>query len=236
MVEVVFISVVYIIVYFIIFTLGGLRKGDTILMQNVGGGLGLAVLDIALHEGATVIGTASARKHPMLMERGLHHAIDYTKDDYVQKVKEITNGKGVDVVIDSLGPAYWRNEYKLLRIGGRLVMTGVSQLSEGTGMFGRFFALLKFAWQLPWFGVIGLMNENKAVAGCNMGRAFSLVEDKGPKMMQYIVDGINEGWIKPHVDSEWPMEKVVEAQNQLEFRKNFGKVVMVTPRALSKSK
>jgi NADPH:quinone reductase-like Zn-dependent oxidoreductase len=230
MVEAAAIPVVYLTAYFGLITIAGMKKGETLLIQNVGGGLGLAALDLALHAGVTVIGTASARKHDMLMQRGLHHVIDYTKEDFFKKVMEITGGKGVDVILDPMGPGHWQQDYKLLALGGRLVMCGVSQLTEGTNWFSKILGLIKFGWQLPWYNPIKLMNDNKSVSGINLGRAFGLVDTIGPQIFAELTRGVEEGWIKPRVDSEWPMDKIKEAHARLEQRQNMGKVVIVTGR------
>src|SRR5438552_13676950 len=73
----------YLTAWALLVTMGGLKKEEAVLIHNAGGGVGLAALDIAKHIGATTYGTASAAKHEFLKERGLDHAIDYRKQDWL---------------------------------------------------------------------------------------------------------------------------------------------------------
>jgi len=83
--------------------MGGLQKDEAVLIHNAGGGVGLAALDIAKHIGAKTYGTASSGKHEFLKERGLDHAIDYRKQDWLPVLLELTGNRGVELVIDPLG-------------------------------------------------------------------------------------------------------------------------------------
>ena len=76
-------------------------------------------------------GTASAAKHDALRAEGCAHPIDYHATDYAAEVRRLTDGEGVDVVLDPLGGADWRKGLKLLRPGGRLVAYGFANLASG---------------------------------------------------------------------------------------------------------
>ena len=88
------IPVNYLTAYQLICVMGGLKKGESVLIHNAGGGVGLAALDISLHLEATTYGTSSAGKHSFLMERGLNHHIDYRNQDFLASVMSLTDGKG----------------------------------------------------------------------------------------------------------------------------------------------
>jgi NADPH:quinone reductase-like Zn-dependent oxidoreductase len=215
----------YLTAYQLIFVMGGLQKGESVLIHNAGGGVGLAALDISLHLGATTYGTSSVEKHSFLMERGLNHPIDYRNQDFLSSIMSLTDGKGVEMVIDPIGGKNWKKSYRALRSTGRLGMFGVSTVTEST--MGRLFQFIKLIAQMPWYNPLGLMNANKSVFGVNLGHMWNEA-DKISGWMQKILKGVEEGWVRPHVDRTFPFEQVGEAHAYIEARKNIGKIVLVT--------
>src|ERR1700742_3747918 len=97
------VPVTYLTAYGLLVAMGGLRRGEAVLIQNAGGGVGLAALDIAKHIGATTFGTASKGKHEFLKARGLDHPIDYREQDWLPVLMSLTDNRGVELVIDPLG-------------------------------------------------------------------------------------------------------------------------------------
>jgi NADPH2:quinone reductase len=101
--------------------------GTTLLIHAAAGGVGLIVCQWARHLGATVIGTAgSSEKAELAKAHGCHHPIVYTQEDFAARVKEITGGKGVDVVYDSVGQATFMKSLDCLRPMGMMVSFGQS--------------------------------------------------------------------------------------------------------------
>ncbi|NUO83816.1 zinc-binding dehydrogenase, partial [candidate division KSB1 bacterium] len=94
------VPVTYLTAYQQLVVMGSLRAGESVLIHNAGGGVGLAALDIAKHLGAITYGTASASKHAFLRERGLDFVIDYRTQDWLKILRELTNGRGVELVLD----------------------------------------------------------------------------------------------------------------------------------------
>lgn len=123
------IPVNYLTAYQLLSVMGGLRKEESVLIHNAGGGVGLAALDIAKHIGATTYGTASAHKHDFLKQRGLDHAIDYRQKDWAEEIKELTQGRGVELIIDPFGGRHLKKSYRALRKTGRLGAFGISVVS-----------------------------------------------------------------------------------------------------------
>src|SRR5215213_9970539 len=111
--------------------MGGLQKGERVLIQAAAGGVGIAATQVARGVGAEIFGTASASKHEAIREQGVDHAIDYRTQDFESEVRRITNGEGVDVVMDAIGPKSFRKDYRLLRPGGRMIMFGLSEVQTG---------------------------------------------------------------------------------------------------------
>jgi NADPH:quinone reductase-like Zn-dependent oxidoreductase len=218
------IPVNYLTAYALLVVMGSLHPGESVLIHNAGGGVGLAAIDIAQKIGATTYGTASPGKHEFLRERGLDHTIDYRNQDWLPILKELTDGRGVDLVVDPIGGSHWKKSYAALRHTGRLGMFGVSTASAN-GLKGKL-KMIKAAVQMPRFHPIGLLNKNRGVFGLNLGHMWHEPE-KVAMWMKVILEGVNEGWVRPHVDKTFPFAQAGEAHSYMEARKNVGKVVLV---------
>lgn len=217
--------VTYFTAWQLLVVVGSLSEDETVLIHNAGGGVGLAAIDIGRHIGARMIGTASQGKHEFLTERGLHEAIDYRSEDWLREVMRLTDGKGVELVIDPMGGRHLKKSYKALRSTGRLGMFGISSSTESR-LPGPL-KLLGMAAGLPLFNPVSLMNTNRAVFGVNLGHMWREV-DKIRLWADILVKGVAEGWVRPHVDAVFPLDKAGEAQAYVEARRNTGKVVLET--------
>jgi NADPH:quinone reductase-like Zn-dependent oxidoreductase len=218
------IPVNYLTAYVLLVVMGSLHEGESILIHNAGGGVGLAALDIAKKIGAVTYGTASQGKHKFLTERGLDHPIDYRKQDWQPQLMQLTNGRGVDLIIDPIGGAHFKKSYDALRHTGRLGMFGVSS-GSANGLSGKL-KMLKAAIQMPRFHPLGLLNKNRGVFGLNLGHMWHEPE-KVALWMRDILRGVDEEWINPHVDEIFSFDDVGKAHRRLEERKNIGKVVLI---------
>lgn len=220
------IPIVYLTAYQLLVVMGGLKAGETVLIHNAGGAVGLAALDIAIHLKANAIGTASASKHSFLKQRGLGHAVDYRSQDWMATVMELTENRGVELVIDPIGGAHFRKSYRVLRSTGRLGMFGISSASEGK--LPAKLNLLKLLIQLPFFHPLGLMNSNKGVFGVNLGHLWN-EQQKVKRWADEILNGVRAGWVRPHVDSVFTLKDAPRAHTYIEQRKNIGKVILSMP-------
>ena len=214
----------YLTAWALLVVMGGLRKDESVLIHNAGGGVGLAALDIAKHIGAKTYGTASPGKHEFLRERGLDHPIDYRNQDWLPELKKLTNGRGVELVIDPIGGDHWKKSFAALRHTGRLGMFGVS-VASANGLAGKL-KMVKAALQMPRFNPIALINKNRGAFGLNLGHMWHEPE-KVEEWVEAIVRGIEDGWIKPHVDKAFPFAQAADAHTYMESRKNIGKVVLI---------
>ena len=218
------IPVNYLTAWQLLVVMGALKPDETVLIHNAGSGVGLAAIDIARHIGATILGTASAGKHGFLKLRGLHEAIDYTAVDWTREVARLTDGRGVELITDPLGGAEWKKSYGALRHTGRLGMFGASTATESR-LPGPL-KLLSVGLRMPWFNPVGLMNLNRAVFGVNLGHLWH----EAPKIqtwMNAVLEGVRDGWVRPHVDKTFPLAGAHEAHAYIEARKSTGKVVLV---------
>lgn len=219
------IPVGYLTSWQLLVVMGALKPGETVLIHNAGGGVGLAAIDIARHIGATIYGTASAAKHAFLLERGVDEAIDYRTTDWSVEVDRLTAGKGVSLIIDAFGGAHWKKSYRALRATGRLGMFGVSA-ATASKLPGPL-RLAKVAVGMPIFHPVPLMNTNRSVFGVNLGHMWHEA-DMTADWMRVLLDGVTEGWVRPHVDRSFPLEDAGAAHAYIEERRNIGKVVLTT--------
>jgi len=219
------VPVSYLTAWQLLVVMGSLQPGQTVLIHNAGGGVGLAAIDVARHVGATIYGTASAAKHAFLAERGVHETIDYRATDWSVEVDRLTEGRGVSLIIDPFGGTHWKKSYRALRSTGRLGMFGVSA-ATASKLPGPL-RLGKVALGMPIFHPVALMNGNRAVFGVNLGHMWHET-DMTADWMRVVLDGVAEGWVRPHVDRSFPLENAGEAHTYIEERRNTGKVVLTT--------
>jgi NADPH:quinone reductase-like Zn-dependent oxidoreductase len=209
--------------------MGGVRAGDRVLIHSAGGGVGTAATQVAKARGAEVFGTASASKHDAIRANGVDHAIDYRSTDFEDEVRRITGGDGVDVIIDALGPASFRKDYRLLRPGGRLVMYGLADVQTGdtrnVPAVLRNLVRMPFA-TVPWWKSLSMMNENKGVFGLNMLHWWDQEGDL-ERVTEPLAAALEAGELEPVVAEAFPFDRAGDAHRFLQDRRNIGKVVLV---------
>ncbi len=213
----------YITAWVLLVVMGSLRRDQTVLIQNAGGGVGLAALDIARHLGATAIGTSSPGKHAFLLSRGLDHAIDYRQPDWARQVDSLTRGRGVDLIIDPMGPGSWKQSLNLLAPAGRLGMFGIAEAAR-PGLVGKL-RLLRGMLGAPVFHPARLIRGNRGVFGCNIHQMYQARRQLN-SWLGAILNGVAEGWVRPHVDRCFPLGQASDAHAWIEGRNNTGKVVL----------
>jgi NADPH:quinone reductase-like Zn-dependent oxidoreductase len=204
---------------------GHVRANERVLIHMAAGGVGLAALDLCKRvPGVTIFGTASAKKHDSLRARGLDHPIDLRTHDFEAEVHRLTDGRGVHVILDPMGGKNWRKNYRSLAPLGRLLLFGLANATQpGKRNLARVFSQIV---QSPLWSPMGLMNDNRAVMGLNLGRLFDETEliEGGLDALRKLVD---EGAVTPTVDSVFPFARAAEAHRRMESRQNVGKVVLV---------
>src|SRR3954471_20565109 len=150
-----------------LYRMAALAPGETVLVHNAGGGVGIAATQLARLRRATVIGTASAFKHDALRTFGVDHAIDYRHANVQDEVNRITHGRGADVILDPIGVRSFTASYRMLAPLGRLVIFGLSAAATGE----RRNAWRAFqAWRnTASFKPLSLINRNYGVFGLHIG-------------------------------------------------------------------
>jgi NADPH:quinone reductase-like Zn-dependent oxidoreductase len=214
--------------YAALVVMGSLREGNRVLVHAAGGGVGISATQIARNAGGEIFGTASPAKHDAIRAQGVAHAIDYRSQDFEVEVMRITNGEGVDLVIDALGPTSFRKDYRLLRPGGRLVMYGLSENSkEGKRSIPltlKSLAAMPTA-TMPWWKSLLAINENKGVFGLNMLKWWDR-EGSLDRLTEPLMADLEAGRLEPVVAESFPFERAGEAHMFIAERRNVGKVVL----------
>jgi synaptic vesicle membrane protein VAT-1 len=216
---------VYVTAYHMLFRVTQLRPGVRVLIHMAAGGVGLAAIQLCRTvPGVVVFGTASASKHAFLRKQGYDHTIDYRSTDYATEVRRLSDGQGVDIVLDALGGADWKKGYDLLDPSGMLIAYGFANISRGEKR--NVFHVAKSYFEIPRFSPLTLMNQNRAVAGVNLGHLWDKV-DMLTAEMDSLLTLYREGKIKPTIDKVFKFSEVAEAHRRMHARKNVGKVVLV---------
>ncbi|XP_065342957.1 synaptic vesicle membrane protein VAT-1 homolog-like [Cloeon dipterum] len=210
--------------YMLLFQVAGLSEGQSVLLHSAGGGIGLAIAQLArTKENVTLIGVASKSKHEAikdhfdhLLERGC---------DYVSEVRKISPD-GVDLVLDCLCLEDCNRGYSLLKPMGKYVLYGSSNVV--TGETKSFFSVARSWWQVDKVSPIKLFDENKTIAGFNLRHL--LRTPAGAERARAAMEKVMELWknkvIKPIIDSSWALEDVPEAMQVMHDRKNIGKLIL----------
>jgi NADPH2:quinone reductase len=187
-----------------------LKKGDTALVHAAAGGVGLLLVQAAKMVGARVIGTVSTEtKAELARQAGADEIILYTQSDFLAEVKTLTDGRGVNVVYDSVGATTFEKSLDCLRPRGYLVLFGQSSGPVAPFDPGKL------------AGKGSLFLTRPSLAHYTLDRA-ELLERSGD-----LFSWIQSGKLKPRIEKVIPMKDAAEAQRQLEGRKTTGKIVLI---------
>jgi NADPH:quinone reductase-like Zn-dependent oxidoreductase len=218
------IPVNYLTAYHILFRVATVRPGERVLIHMAAGGLGTAALQLCRTiDGVETFGTASAKKHAALREEGCAHPIDYHSTDYAREVRRLTDGEGVDVVLDPLGGADSRKGLKLLRPGGRLVTYGFANLASGKRR--NPVRVLRQLAAMPRLTPLYLMNANKTAAGVHIGRLVNRMDLLAGELTEVLALWA-AGTIAPRIDATYPFAQAADAQRRMIAHGNTGKIVL----------
>ena len=195
--------------YECLFTAGNLVAGQTVLVHAGGGGVGMAAIQLAKHAGATVLSTASSdEKLERLEALGMDHGINYAKESFVARTNELTESRGVDLVIDSIGGQNLVDGVAVLAYRGTLVSVGVASRA-GSAVEA----------QLLWPG-------NNTLRGVSLAGAILPEYTRVHPMIADMLERVASGELHVEIDRSFPLEEAAEAHRYLESRKAFGRVVL----------
>jgi len=214
--------VTYLTAHHMLHHLGGLKPGHTVLVHGGAGGVGTAALQLCRWAGSgQVWATASAPKRGVVEALG-GTFIDRHAEDFVAIVKQATNGRGVDHVLDPIGGTHLERSLSCVAEGGRLYAYGLSQVAP-SGRRRLLHALMTLRRRTK-IDPLRLMNRNRAVHGVHMGTW----ADRSALMPQIerLLHGVVEGHLDPVIDRTFPVEEAVMAHQRLHDGANVGKVLL----------
>ena len=180
----------------------GVQPGETVLVQGAAGGVGVAAVQIAKHLGAIVIGTAgSDEKLAWAADQGADHGVNYSVADYPRRVRELTDGKGVDAVIDGVGGDIFVQSLECIAPTGRIAMYGAAAGREVTLNLARLF---------------GQRLTFRGSGGTGASRA----------QFEGILGLFADGTLRPTVERAYPLSEAAQAHRSIEERRVKGKVAL----------
>lgn len=192
-----------------LFEFGHLVAGETVLVQAAGGGVGLAAVQLAKAAGATVLGTASTdEKLARLAEFGLDHGINYREKDVASEVMRLTNGRGADLVVDSVGGKTLEGSVDALAYRGRISWVGNAGRDPNP----------------PSLGNLG--SKNASITSVFLGAEFARNPHRTRPMIEDIIARVHNGELKVVIDREFALADAAEAHRYIESRGAFGRVLM----------
>lgn len=192
----------YVTAWYGLFDRGNMQKNETVLVHAAGSGTGSAAVQMAKEGGAFVIATAgSDEKLEKVKALGADATINYNTQDFAEEVKNITDGKGVDLIFDQIGASIWENNLKSLKMKGRILLVGVVGGGQTTFNFGPVI--------VRDLSVLGVTVFNAPRS--NLINVINLVSLKR---------------FAPVIDKRLPLSEAAAAQKLLEDRSQFGKVIL----------
>ena len=190
--------------------IGRLKAGERLLVHGGSSGIGLAAIQLARHIGAQVMVTVgSAEKAEFCKNFGADFAIDYRREDFLARIREITAGEGVDVVLDMVGGGYLQKDVSLLRRDGRLVLIA---FLEGSRVE---------------FDFLPVMMKRLSVSGSTM-RSRTLAEKAAIRdaLRQNVWPSLIAGRLKSHLCATFPLAQAGAAHRLMESSRHIGKIVL----------
>jgi NADPH2:quinone reductase len=191
-----------------LFEFGHLKAGETVLVQAGASGVGVAAIQLAKRAGATVLATASSdARLEALKPLGLDHGINYKDDDVVKSVMRLTDNKGVNLVVDSVGGTTLQGSINALAYRGRVSMVGA-------------------AGREPMVVDVGsMMGGNRSLTGVFLGAEIGT--DRVYNMIQGLIDDAAAGKLKVVIDKTFPLSEAAAAHAYIESRQAVGRVLLI---------
>jgi NADPH2:quinone reductase len=186
-----------------------LKKGETLAVLGAAGGVGIAAVEIGKIMGARVIACASSpEKLEFARKHGADEGIDYSKEDLKERLRELTDGRGADVVYDP--------------VGGPLA----EQAVRSTAWEGRYLVIGFAAGEIPKIALNHVLLRSCSIVGVSWGAMARRNPARGQSLVQQLIEWAGEGRISAHVDKVYPLAQASEALNAIARREVKGKVVL----------
>jgi NADPH:quinone reductase len=190
--------------------LGAAGAGSTVLVHAAAGGVGSAAVEIGHALGATIYATASAARRSDVQALGAAAVFDYRADDFEQGIRDATNGRGVDVIVDFVGGDYLARNLRSLAPGGRLVQVGLLSGQDGA--------------EIP-LGLV-LHNHLRIIGTVMKSRSADEKRAMVHRFAKGALQMFRDGRLKPVVGCTFPLAEAAQAHRFMETGGGFGKIVL----------
>ncbi len=192
-----------------LFEWGELEEGERVLIQAAAGGVGTAATQLASEAGAEVFGTASTQEKLDLAEQlGANHGINYTESNFAEEINDITDGEGVDLVLDAVGGDTSSQSLDCLSHFGRMVSYGAASGRPGEVDTGT------------------LLFNNHTVYGYHLGQSIQRNPERVLSAVPHLTDLLTSGDLEVVVGETFALEDAAAAHDHIENRESTGKVVL----------
>lgn len=209
--------------FFLSHNMANLQEHDKVLIHAAAGGVGTALVQMALHKKCIVFGTCgSLEKIEYLKKNGVHYPINYRNTDFNETIRKIIGKQGLDAVFDPVGGKSVKKDYRLIGAGGRVFSFGVSSMNQTKSIFGK----LQVLWQFGMYHPLQLLSSSKGIVGINMLKIAEEKPSKIAKAMKAVIQMTEENILNPHVGGEYHVDEIALAHEFLESRKSMGKIVL----------
>jgi len=194
-----------------LFEFGRLQAGETALIHAGASGVGIAAIQLAKRAGATVLATASRQdKLDRLTAFGLDHGINYVETDFAAEVHRLTDGRGADVIVDSVGGVTLQNSLRCLAYRGRVISVGDAGRGEPQPL-----------------DISTMRAQNQTLSGYFLGAELFLGGPRAHDLIAGHLASIAAGELQVVVDRTYPLADAAAAHAYIESRQSFGRVVLL---------
>jgi NADPH:quinone reductase-like Zn-dependent oxidoreductase len=198
----------YLTAYGALITHAQIKKDDFVVITAASSSVGIAAIEIVKTEGAISIATTrTSKKKATLAEVGATHVIATEEENFIARVKEITDGKGARVIFDP--------------IAGK----GIKLLAQAAAVGGTIFEYGALAREPTPFPLYAALSKALSVRGYTLREILSVPKLKA-KAVEYVFDHVKAGNFKPRIDRVFPFAKIVEAHRYMESNEQIGKIVV----------
>jgi NADPH2:quinone reductase len=203
--------IIYQTAYHMLHTVKRIKAGETVLIYAAAGGVGTAVIQLGKLAGIKMIGlTSTDEKAREITTQGIDHVINYKKENVIEKVLELTDGKGVDLILDCVGGPDFGNNFKMMNTMGHLIWFGIAAGNPSVNLLSELGKEPAKSYAVSMFHLYAIINNPRLMA-----------ESFGT-----LIGYLAEGKIKPVIHDRIPLADTAKAHDILEKHENIGKVLL----------
>ncbi len=187
-----------------------IQPGETLLVLGAAGGVGIAAIEIGRQLGARVIAAASSEeKLAVCRQHGAHEGINYASEDLRERIKEITEGKGIDVIFDPVGGTYSEPALRSMAWKGRFLVVGFA------------------GGEIPRIPLNLTLLKGCSIVGVFWGAFTEREPQRNAENLRELMGWLSHGILKPHISATYPLERASDALYDMLNRRVLGKAVLV---------